>query len=455
MTLLEQGQKLLSEKKYDDALKCFDGVLKGDPGNVEALLGKIAVFRETQNFSQANELLDEVLEGDPGNAEALQGKIAILREKHEFRQANELLRDALTRHPNHAGILSEQAWLLLAQKKYDEAIDAFSKVLQIRPDLGIYMWKAALLRGRRRFDEAERTLDEANEHFNHVPQIARIQSERGWLHFYRKRYDEALAVFTSVVTNARYALADQESALQGEIASLRMKGLYADAMRSADKSLKMMSMSPGIHSERGWIHFDQADYESAEKDFQVVLDLAPNDVSSHTNLALSLVRQGGGTELHRATEHFRIALQYDPNSAEALGGLGTIAFKQRRVREAETYFRRSIEADPEKGLYADLAALYIQMGRYDEARKELEEGVRRNPDDAIVHIELGNLHLQNSESKEATREFRSATMLDPYNPRPIIGLAVTLMESNKLSEAETVLRRGFDSSTNLSDGSFI
>jgi tetratricopeptide (TPR) repeat protein len=33
-------------------------------------------------------------------------------------------------------------------------------------------------------------------------------------------------------------------------------------------------------------------------------------------------------------------------------------------------------------------------------------------------------------------------MLDPYNPRSIIGLAVTLMEGNKLAEAETVLRNG-------------
>src|ERR1700719_3090516 len=165
MTLLEQAQKLLSEKKYDDALKLFDEVLKGDPGNTEALLGKIAVLRETQEFSQANRLL----------------------------------RDALTRHPNHAGILSEQAWLLLAEKKYDEAIKSFSKVLQIKPDLGIYMWKAALLRDRRRCEEAELTLDEANRIFKHVPQEARIRSERGWLHFYQKRYDEAHVIFRSVV----------------------------------------------------------------------------------------------------------------------------------------------------------------------------------------------------------------------------------------------------------------
>ena len=65
MTSLKQGQKLLSEKKYDAALKLFDEVLKGDPANAEALQGKVAVLRETQKSSQANELLDEWLKRDP------------------------------------------------------------------------------------------------------------------------------------------------------------------------------------------------------------------------------------------------------------------------------------------------------------------------------------------------------------------------------------------------------
>jgi predicted Zn-dependent protease len=93
-----------------------------------------------------------------------------------------------------------------------------------------------------------------------------------------------------------------------------------------------------------------------------------------------------------------------------------------------------------RGHYADLGALYIQMGRYEEAKEKLEEALKNNPDDAYAHIEIGDLYLQTEEVKEAIREFRMAAVIDPHNPVSFKALAIALMENNKLSEAKRALR---------------
>lgn len=88
-----------------------------------------------------------------------------------------------------------------------------------------------------------------------------------------------------------------------------------------------------------------------------------------------------------------------------------------------------------------MGALYIQMGRYEDAKGMLDEAIRNNPDDAYAHNEMGDLYLQTEKFKDAIREFRLAMIKNPHNPEPIKALAIALMENNKFTEAEKVLRK--------------
>jgi len=391
-------------------------------------------FLKQKQYDEAIEVFDEIFKKESDNVAAFQGKIASLREKRDFEGAHELLAKALNAHPEHPGILSERAWLFLKQKKYDEAISAFDEVLKVRrSDEGIFLWQISLLRSQRHFEEAKKLIEEAGHIF---PESLRIRNERGWLHFYQMQYDEAIETFEEILAKDP----NDESALQGQIASLRMKGHYAEATKLANRALSHPRKSPGIYSERGWISFEQGYYEKAEADFSKVLTFISDDPFSHIHLAWSLVRQETDSNLDDATKYCREALNLEPDLAEAFGCLGNIAFKKGRIHEAEAYFLRSIQVNAKRGHYADLGALYIQMGRYEEAKEKLEEALKNNPDDAYAHIEIGDLYLQTEEVKEAIREFRMAAVIDPHNPVSFKALAIALMENNKLSEAKRALR---------------
>jgi tetratricopeptide (TPR) repeat protein len=404
-SLRNRGWRLLDEKRYDEAIEAFAQVFQRDRLDVAAFQGTIAAHRKKRSFAAAEELLAE----------------------------------ALHAHPRHPGILSERAWLDLEQKRYDAAIEAFSEVLAIDgKNEGIHLWRISLLRAQRRFAEAERSFEQADRLF---PGSLRLLVERGWLSFYQQRYDEAFDTFARVLrTDPR-----NESAWQGRIAALRRKGCYAEALRLAEEALARLGASPGLYGEQGWIHFEQGRYEDAEADFRAAAERAPEDAGARVNVAWALVRQGGDDALARATASCRQALQLDPELATAFGCLGVIAFKQGRIREAEAYLLRSIRADPANGCYADLGALYVQMGRYDEAKTTLGKALESSPDDAYAHGEMGKLYLKTDQVREAIREFRQAAASDPHHPDPNNALAIALMENGRLVEAERVLRGALQS----------
>src|SRR5262245_36558192 len=201
------------------------------------------LFNQKQ-YSEALVSFEKIFGIDPNNIAAFQGKIATLRLMRDFAGATKLLKKALIVHPEQPGVLSERAWLLRDQRKIDEAIDAFGDVLKVFSDEGMFVAKSNLLRTQRRFEEAKRLIQDGAEAF---PGSVRIRSERGWLHFDQKQYDEAISVFEDILKDNP----SLELALQGQIASLRCKGNYSDATKLANTALRLVGKSPGIYSERG------------------------------------------------------------------------------------------------------------------------------------------------------------------------------------------------------------
>ena len=174
----------------------------------------------------------------------------------------------------------------------------------------------------------------------------------------------------------------------------------------------------------------------------------------YVNLALVLLRQvksPGELSRHEtprraklideAKEQCRAALRLDPFNARAYGCLGVIAFRQDAFLDAETYFLKSIELNPTEGSFIELASLYCQMGRYDEATTKLQDALKLNPKDARAYIELGNVAVAKEDNKEAVRLCREATYVEPKNADTYRALAIALMRSEKYEEAEVVVRR--------------
>lgn len=398
--LERQGWALVSERQYDAAVARFKTVFARDPKSVAAY----------------------------------QGTIAALRKQQRYKEAETLLAKASAVHPEAAGILAERAWLHVEQNQKAEAIGAFEAAIERMPnDEGLYLWRIYLLRELGKFDACRDAIRAARGVF---PSSARLQSEEGWLHFAQHEYHAALEAFSDVL---KHHPAD-ESALQGRIASLRLLGRYEEARRVADDALRTTQGNRAIRNELGWLLFALGQYEAAEDAFRFAMGLDPHDAAGYVNLAWALIRQNTETARTEAAALCREALRLDSRFAAAFGCLGVIAFQRGAFRESEVSFERSIAVDPDRGHYADLAALQIAMGRHEEAEKTLQTAIAKNASDPYAHIQRGNLCLETGRLADATREYRLAAALDPFSSDGTRALAIALTKNDQLPEAERTLR---------------
>jgi tetratricopeptide (TPR) repeat protein len=80
-------------------------------------------------------------------------------------------------------------------------------------------------------------------------------------------------------------------------------------------------------------------------------------------------------------------------------------------------------------------------GRYREATRLVEEGLRRTPTSATGHLLAGYLHLAVREVQPAREAFQSALTLDPYHPRALLGLARIAIVEGDSDGARRALER--------------
>jgi tetratricopeptide (TPR) repeat protein len=194
------------------------------------------------------------------------------------------------------------------------------------------------------------------------------------------------------------------------------------------------------------------------------------------DLAQTLHIQG---RLSEAEVHYRKVLEWQPDTVEALRGLGALAYQHGRVDEALSLFKRGVTIRPEAAdFHANLAeAMRILKrtdGAFEHARTALaldpslpdawntlglllhekkqftdaeaayREAIRQRPNYAAAHINLGSTLQAEGRLDDATESLRTANRLEPFNAAALTNLAQVLIDMGEfhlLDEAETLCRR--------------
>ena len=138
-------------------------------------------------------------------------------------------------------------------------------------------------------------------------------------------------------------------------------------------------------------------------------------------------------------------IQSDPNSVALHDDVAQIYLELGRADEAATHFATSAKLKPESAAtHFNLGTSLAVSGRVDEAMTELRRALTIQPDYARAHNNLGGLLLQRGRTNEALDHIREAVRLEPANIEAHTNLAAThavLGQFNLAVEAiETALR---------------
>lgn len=161
----------------------------------------------------------------------------------------------------------------------------------------------------------------------------------------------------------------------------------------------------------GYVHKHSGQLEDAQQDFTRALERDPNVVTAYVNRGYVL------KDLHKPTEaatDFQTALRFEPKNGEAHLGLAYTSLDLHRPRVA---LRQVQLAEQEMGdsmpIHLIRATAYGDEGSLTKAAAEYRIALKAEPNNAALHLALGDTLYGLNRYSEAISEFQTSEKLSP------------------------------------------
>jgi Flp pilus assembly protein TadD len=129
-----------------------------------------------------------------------------------------------------------------------------------------------------------------------------------------------------------------------------------------------------------------------------------------------------------AEKQYQTILEKDPNNLDALSNLGVVYFRTGKTRAAESTLKQALAIAPnDDHVLTTLGIVHYRQSRFDEALKELRKAIEINPNSATAHNYLGITASQKGRQQEAEKEMLQAIAKDPNYADAHFNLAVLLV----------------------------
>jgi tetratricopeptide (TPR) repeat protein len=155
-------------------------------------------------------------------------------------------------------------------------------------------------------------------------------------------------------------------------------------------------------------------------------------------LGTYLVEVGRGREALALLEK---AARAEP-TLDALNALGIAYGRNGRAKQALAAFERGLKIDPENPmLHENIGAVHLDAGQLAAARDEFARAIRANPASAQGHAGLATVAFKSGDRDTALASWKRAVDLDPTNWDAMYNLGVQLMRVGRMTEARPYLER--------------
>ena len=333
-------------------------------------------------------------------------KIQNLLDKNDYKKVMKTIDIIYEKNPENIELFLFKGRIFFIQKKYQQAINAFNKVLftENNNDLSL-LYKGISLS---ELDQHQESIECYNKILETKPNDYHVLFHKGVSLLILKNYKNALECFDNVIKNDPI----NTSALGNKGITLSKLKRYEEAIEYFNKILEIEPNDKSSLGNKGITLNKLERYEKAIEYFNKILEIEPNNKLALVNKGISLSKLERYIE---AIEHFNKILKIEPNDKSLLGNIGIILSKLERYEEAIEFFDKILEMNPN-----DLRALYEkslaldELGKYNEAMKYYEKILDIDPTNKKTWVNKGStLYNHFNQYKEALECFEQALELDP------------------------------------------
>ena len=240
----------------------------------------------------------------------------------------------------------------------------------------------------------------------------------GFIHETQKRYDQALTEYSTALSLVKKSAPRDiatESELYARLGNVEMSANNLEAARkNFDQAAAVNPNSGPAYSYLGTLYDKQSQHDLAIEMFSRAIAINPWDVVSIHNFGLFYLHN---EQLDEAIAQFKRAIALAPEHAEAHSDLAYIYGKQGQYDLMEAEAKSAIDYAPESAVARyNLAFVYLNTGRIDEAIAQYRAIAQVAPrESSNAHNQLGVIHAQKGELKQAVESWQKALEVDPAN----------------------------------------
>lgn len=193
--------------------------------------------------------------------------------------------------------------------------------------------------------------------------------------------------------------------------------LQQNRPREAERALRQVLIAdPGhamSHAMLGQCLVQQERFDEAHQHVAEAIRLAPDEPLVHYVMSLVLFSRNRFNDAGAAINE---AIRLDPSDADLHAMRAQVSMQQRHWRDALAAAERGLAVDAEHVGCTNLRAMaLVQLGERDRAGQTIDAALRKNPENALSHANLGWTLLHQNEPIKAMEHFREALRLDPNN----------------------------------------
>jgi len=134
-------------------------------------------------------------------------------------------------------------------------------------------------------------------------------------------------------------------------------------------------------------------------------------------------------------------LKVDPRRPDLLAELGECYYVSGKVDQALPIFQTLLQVDSSSRAYAFIGVCYSHLGRFEEAEKYLQEGLKLDPQDVPCLYNLGFIASRQGKYELADRYLSETLQVDPNYAGAFLELGNLKMHQKKFEDAVPLLRK--------------
>jgi len=192
------------------------------------------------------------------------------------------------------------------------------------------------------------------------------------------------------------------------------------------------------HLSLGFVFFERGYFEQAETFFEQAFKDDPQSAEALYGLGSAYLQQQKSNPARECFERvLQLQASYPGTLPNAWNNLGILAAREGDTDLAIEHFERALQIDPDHSVaLQNLGSAYRQKKDWPQAKRALEKALALNPDDPEANYSLAMVYAQTNDASRAYEYLQKALLARPDYPEALNNLGILYLRTQRPQEAK-------------------